>query len=312
VDLRQLEYVVAIARTGSFTAAAAECHVSQSALSHQVARLEAQLGVRLFDRSSRSIALTEAGLTVLPYAARALSEMEGMGAALAALAGQVQGRVRIGLTQSAERIFSLAVQVAEFRRGNPGVVMTVEIGPALELIEGVSADDLDLAYAAAPERPLPGGVTFTALVPDEPLVAVVPAGSRSASLEECFLSDLLRDEELIEFRPPSALRARTAQLVASAGARARRPGIALGSVAEMVRFAAAGMGVAVVPRVFVQDASIRTLEPPPHVVRLLDSGASLAFGVYSRGEAASIAVMAFTQQTTLARGATDRRTRSLG
>ena len=61
MNLKQLEYALAVADTGSFTRAAERCHVVQSALSHQVARLEAQLGVSLFERSSRRVRLTPAG-----------------------------------------------------------------------------------------------------------------------------------------------------------------------------------------------------------------------------------------------------------
>ena len=65
---RQLEYVVAIVETGSFTAAAERCHTAQSALSHQVASLERHLGTQLFDRSGRSVRLTAAGRSLLPVA----------------------------------------------------------------------------------------------------------------------------------------------------------------------------------------------------------------------------------------------------
>ena len=58
MELRQLEYVVAIADTGSFTGAGRRCHVAQSALSRQVAQLEAELGVRLFHRTTREVRLT--------------------------------------------------------------------------------------------------------------------------------------------------------------------------------------------------------------------------------------------------------------
>jgi hypothetical protein len=75
---RQLEHVVAIAETGTFTAAAERCHVAQSALSHQISRLEHHLRARLFERSSRSVRLTEAGQSLLPVARRVLGEMAGI------------------------------------------------------------------------------------------------------------------------------------------------------------------------------------------------------------------------------------------
>src|ERR1700689_1894666 len=98
MDVRQLEYVVAIADEQNFTRAAARCHVAQSALSHQVARLQAEFGVRTFDRTSRSVRLTEAGQTFLPYARQILDDYASARATLDQLAGITRGRLRIGLT----------------------------------------------------------------------------------------------------------------------------------------------------------------------------------------------------------------------
>ncbi|SED09309.1 regulatory helix-turn-helix protein, lysR family [Streptomyces sp. 2314.4] len=67
-----MRYVVAVAETGGFTRAAGRCHVVQSALSHQIGRLEKELGARLFERTSRSVRLTAAGEAFLPVARQAL------------------------------------------------------------------------------------------------------------------------------------------------------------------------------------------------------------------------------------------------
>ena len=72
MDLRQLEYFVAVAEERSFTRAAARCHVVQSALSYQIARLEREQGVTLFHRTSRSVRLAPAGAVLLPPHARAV------------------------------------------------------------------------------------------------------------------------------------------------------------------------------------------------------------------------------------------------
>ncbi|HCN46937.1 MAG TPA: LysR family transcriptional regulator, partial [Pseudomonas sp.] len=72
MNLKQIEYALAVAETGSFTRAAERCHVVQSALSHQIARLEEQLGAQLFERSSRWVRLTAAGEAFVPSARTAL------------------------------------------------------------------------------------------------------------------------------------------------------------------------------------------------------------------------------------------------
>jgi DNA-binding transcriptional LysR family regulator len=96
MNLKQLEYALAVADTGSFTRAAERCHVVQSALSHQVARLEAQLGVSLFERSSRRVRLTPAGEAFVLSARPAVEAARRIADDVAAACGQVRGRLAIG------------------------------------------------------------------------------------------------------------------------------------------------------------------------------------------------------------------------
>src|SRR5687768_407490 len=97
MDLRQLEYFVAVADERSFTKAALRCHVVQSALSHQIARLEREHGVRLFHRTSRSVRLAPAGEILLPHARALLQGAELAAAELAAFTGLITGRLRLGM-----------------------------------------------------------------------------------------------------------------------------------------------------------------------------------------------------------------------
>src|SRR3954463_4887606 len=103
MDLRQLEYVVAVAEERSFTRAAARCHVVQSALSAQVARLERELGVTLFHRTSRSVRVAPAGELLLPHARLLLHGAEVARAELNAFSGVITGRLRLGMVGTAGR-----------------------------------------------------------------------------------------------------------------------------------------------------------------------------------------------------------------
>src|SRR3954465_4907075 len=96
VELQQMRYVVAIAETSSFTRPAERCLVVQSALSHQIARLERELGAKLFDRTSRRVRLTPAGEAFLPAARQALAAAGRARAEVAAAAGEIRGRLAIG------------------------------------------------------------------------------------------------------------------------------------------------------------------------------------------------------------------------
>ncbi|WP_211288195.1 LysR family transcriptional regulator [Mumia flava] len=91
MDLQQLRYVIAIAETGSFTRAAQQCHVVQSALSHQVAKLEREIGARLFDRTSRRVLLTAAGEAFLPDARASVEAAERARARRARRRGRCRG-----------------------------------------------------------------------------------------------------------------------------------------------------------------------------------------------------------------------------
>src|SRR3954467_275554 len=97
VELQPIRSVGAIAETSSFTRAAERCLVVQSALSHQIARLERELGARLFDRPSRRVWLTAAGEAFLPVARQCLDAAERAAAEVAATVGEVRGRLTVGV-----------------------------------------------------------------------------------------------------------------------------------------------------------------------------------------------------------------------
>ena len=120
MELRQLEYVVAIADTGSFTRAGHRCHVVQSALSRQVARLETELGVRLFHRTTREVRLTAAGHAFLPAARRVLSEAARARAEATDAASVPRGQLRLGASQAASGSLDLAALLAD-----RGLTMTI-------------------------------------------------------------------------------------------------------------------------------------------------------------------------------------------
>ncbi|WP_151030257.1 LysR family transcriptional regulator, partial [Citrobacter cronae] len=120
MNLKQLEYALAVADTGSFTRAAERCHVVPSALSHQVARLEAQLGVSLFERSSRRVRLTHAGEAFVLSARPAVEAARRIADDVAAACGQVRGRLSIGEISSLTAL-DLVDLLAVFHRRHPDV-----------------------------------------------------------------------------------------------------------------------------------------------------------------------------------------------
>ncbi|HTF48857.1 MAG TPA: LysR family transcriptional regulator, partial [Pseudonocardia sp.] len=100
MELRQLVYFEAVVRYGGFTRAAEQLRIAQPAVSAQVRRLEADLGVALLERTTRRVRLTRAGELVLARARRTFDELDGARDDLARLAGELRGRVRLGSIQA--------------------------------------------------------------------------------------------------------------------------------------------------------------------------------------------------------------------
>lgn len=139
MEFRQLEYLTAVADTGGFSKAAERCFVSQSAISHQIAALERELGTELFDRSTRRVRLTEAGETLLPRARELLGLRD---AAIAAVSPQ-PNRIRIAANMSFAG--SALAAVSAIRDRHPDAEIDFLIKPFAQRIEAVAAGDADIA-----------------------------------------------------------------------------------------------------------------------------------------------------------------------
>ncbi|WSD67549.1 LysR family transcriptional regulator [Streptomyces sp. NBC_01591] len=115
MELRQLRHFMAVVTHGGFTAAARAELIVQSALSTSVRNLERELGAELFDRTGRRVVLTEAGRALLPSARSVLAGTEAAREAVAAVAGLVTGRVRVGTIQTLTCV-DLAAELAAYHR----------------------------------------------------------------------------------------------------------------------------------------------------------------------------------------------------
>ncbi len=144
LSLRQLRACVAVAELGSFTAAAARMHLTQSALSVLVRELEREIGARLFDRHTRRVVLTEAGQELLPYATRVLAELEQGAAAVAALRDKSRGRLRLAMPQLMASTLG-ARAIAAFHHQHPGVAIELHDTPTDQLVAQVLSGEVELA-----------------------------------------------------------------------------------------------------------------------------------------------------------------------
>lgn len=144
MEFRQLEYFAAVATHGGFSRAARACFVSQSAVSHQIAALERELGTELFERSGRTVTLTEAGETLLPRAQELLRLRDD---AVAAVAPQPD-RVRIAANMSFARAALSAV--AAVRDRHPEAEIDFLLKPFAQRIDAVVSGEADLALVRGP------------------------------------------------------------------------------------------------------------------------------------------------------------------
>jgi DNA-binding transcriptional LysR family regulator len=246
MDLRHLKYFLAVAETRNFTQAAASCYVAQSALSQQIARLEKDVGAQLFSRTSRSVRLTAAGELLEPLARRILADVDTARAALDALSGLRRGRLRLGLVQTRASSVDLVEVMADYHVRYPGIDFHVTNAPSAEMGAAVLAGDLDIAVVGLGPRQVPDGLDHFVLDSD-PLVLVVPADHALADREVVDLADLPESHQLIQFTRGSGLRRQVEAAFARAGV---EPGqhFQVGQIQDMVRLAARGIGVTVVPR----------------------------------------------------------------
>ena len=157
MDIRDLEYFLACCRAGSFTAAAREVHIVQSAMSHSIARLEQDLGAPLFDRSVNPIALTGQGTALQAAAQGILDAVQAARDEVAAFSGQVRGTVTLGSTLHTGRL-DLACVLADIREHHPGVIVKLRQskGGSEGLVHAVRDGSVDIALTGSPNEPPPG------------------------------------------------------------------------------------------------------------------------------------------------------------
>jgi LysR family cyn operon transcriptional activator len=172
MELRHLRYFTALASSLNFTRAAERVHVTQSTLSHQIRKLEDELGQPLFERAGKRVTLTEAGDTFLIYATRALKEVDhGLGE-LRTQAVSMSGVLRVGTTHTFNLAF-IPDCVAQFLARNPSVKVVVDELPADAIAAQLGAGQLDIGVTYKPEAHV--DLRFEPLFNEE-LVLVVGEG----------------------------------------------------------------------------------------------------------------------------------------
>jgi DNA-binding transcriptional LysR family regulator len=264
MELRHLRYFVAVAEELHFRRAAERLHIAQPAVSEQIRKLEAELGVRLLERTQRSVSLTDAGAAMLEEARRVLIQADAAQRAARDAHDRSVGRLRIGYLPD---VLPAAVPrlLRRFSGMAPKVRMTLETGSARRLLEDVREQRIDIAVACLP-APVSGLRVVS--IGHEGMVAALPSGHPCAGEAQVALSGLERTR-LVQltrtFNPAfydSALAACSIAGIAPSLIEIAEP-----AVEQVLLAVASGAGVALLPasveeRFATSGVRFRPLAPP--------------------------------------------------
>src|SRR2546428_7094542 len=259
MEVHQLRYFVAVAELRHFTKAARGLRIAQPSVSRAIRVLEEELGTPLFHRMKGNVALTSAGEVLLPWARRVLVDVDGATGEVRELADLRRGRLAVGATPSLT-ITLLPPALAKFHAAFPGIHLVLHEAGSRDLVHELEQGALDVALVILPvshetleTSPLLREELVVAIAPDHPL-----ASRRTIPIAD------LKGVPLVMFRDGYDLRAATVAACRRAGF---EPLFALegGELDGVLRLAAAGLGVAVVPSLVIDPAgplkAVRLAEP---------------------------------------------------
>jgi DNA-binding transcriptional LysR family regulator len=240
MELRQLEYFIAVAEEANFTRAAERVHISQSGVSAQIRQLERELGADLIDRSTRTASLTAAGEAALEHARAVVASANAVYQAVGEVTDLIRGRLVIGMVIGCT-ITPLFDALSAFHVAHPGVEISLLEDSSDRLIDGVRAGAIDLALVGAGAA-TPAGLGALTII-SERLVAAIPAEHPLTKQRRVTLSDVSA-YPIVCMPQGTGIRTVFDQACAAQGL---RPRIALQASAAgaIVDLAIRGLGVAI-------------------------------------------------------------------
>ena len=246
MEMHQLRYVVAVARTRNFTRAAEQCHVSQPSLSQQVQKLEEELGERLFDRMKREAKLTPHGEAFLGHAVRILEEMEAARREAIDAHGLLRGTLTLGVLPTIAP-YLLPEVLAEFTKKFPGVEIVVQEDTTARLLKLANAYEIDFALAS---RPIHDERLEVKDLFSEELLLALPPGHRLTRKRTVSAADL-ETERLIVMKEGHCL---GDQVLGFCGRGDLRPVISFRSaqLETIQSLVHAGLGISLIPAMAAQ------------------------------------------------------------
>ncbi len=259
MDVRQMEYLIALADEQQFTRAAAVCGVSQSGLSAAIRSLEDELGSPLFTRTTRRVDPTDAGLALIPFARAALAQMTAGRDAVIRATHSLSGGLRVGAEQCLG-VIDVPPLLERFHRRYPLVDIHFTQAGSHDLVNQIRAGELDAAFVATTEHL---ATVNSVELGRRPVVLLAPPDHPLAAGSAVQWAQL-RDREFIDFRESWGVRSLN-DAACTTHAVARRVRCTVDDIHTLLELIHRGLGIALVPQHVAakpQAAGLATMHLP--------------------------------------------------
>ncbi|AAU48509.1 LysR family transcriptional regulator [Burkholderia pseudomallei] len=289
IDLRRLRYFIVVAEELHFGKAAQRLHLAQPPLTRHISALEGELGLRLFDRSTRSVKLTAEGELFLPHARDVLDAVHRAEIASQRAALGKEGKVALGYTSSVPLCDAFGTLIRNFARSFPDIELSLVEASSAQQGRSIKEGLLDIGIGWKNSFEDYEGCRVKTIAA-EPLVVAV-SQERALASEASLAVEQLADETFVLFPPGygSTLDRKAFDLCATAGFTPRR-GPSASQMTTMIALVAAGRGVAIVPE------AVSTLRKPGVAyVPLTDESALIELVLMWREAGLSLAARSFVE-----------------
>jgi DNA-binding transcriptional LysR family regulator len=258
MELYQMKLFVDLANTGNFTKVAAENYVTQAAVTLQIRKLESELGVRLFHRTTRSVTLLEAGERLLPYAKEILAKTDEAISAVRDTRNEVSGLIRVAAVHSVG-LYELPSYIKTFITKYPGVNLRVDYRTADEIYRALHDGEIDLGLVAYPtDMPRIECLPFS----NDQLAVVCTKDHPLAKQKKVKLEDL-EGQNFVQFSEDTPTRRATDAILADRGI-AVNIRMECDNIEVLKQMVESGYGIALLPRQSLRpvdiDAGLRSIE----------------------------------------------------
>lgn len=243
IETSQLQTFLAVAKAKSFSKAAEDLHVTQSAISQSIKNLEAKLGTEVFKRSGKNVVLTTAGEKLYLFGAQYLSNMSETLEELKDDKSEMRGKVRIGTLTGIGKSW-IAHEIVNYAVDNPDLTMTVRMGSYEDLLSDFENNLIDILILPEDDLPMTGEKEFFI---EEKCTLVIPKGNKNFNFGKKITLEKLEDVPVVLFESDDHLFFKWCRTQFKGLPKKLNVRFTVNSFGHMLQAVHAGLGMAVVP-----------------------------------------------------------------